>query len=63
MALKSKLIPFDKNWGKKFEGEAALLKSIFGKSVIAIHHVGSTAIPGICAKPEIDIHVNASGEF
>lgn len=41
----------------KFAKEAQLIKEIFGKSALAVHHVGSTAIPGIYAKPEIDIHV------
>jgi len=37
--------------------EAECLKEVFGDSVIEIHHVGSTAIPGTYAKPEIDVLV------
>jgi len=57
MALKNKLIPFQADWALKFRKEAELIAQVFGESAIAIHHVGSTAIPGIYAKPEIDIHV------
>lgn len=57
MALKNKLVPSQKDWVEKFSSEAELIRAVFGRSVIAIHHVGSTAIPGIYAKPEIDIHV------
>lgn len=57
MALKNKLISFQKEWALKYEKEADLIAKVFGDSAIAIHHVGSTAIPGIYAKPEIDIHV------
>jgi GrpB-like predicted nucleotidyltransferase (UPF0157 family) len=35
--------------------EAARIRSALGDLVVAVHHIGSTAIPGICAKPIIDI--------
>jgi GrpB-like predicted nucleotidyltransferase (UPF0157 family) len=57
MALKNKLIPFQDDWALKFREEAELIAKVFGESAIAIYHVGSTSIPGIYAKPEIDIHV------
>ena len=61
MALTNKLVPFDERWKKKFLEEAESLKGVFGDSVIEIHHVGSTAIPGIYAKPEIDVLVVIKG--
>ena len=44
-------------WCAFFEKEAGQLAVIFGTQLVAIHHIGSTAIPGIKAKPIIDILV------
>ena len=44
-------------WSACFEKEAAHLALIFGPQLVAIHHIGSTAIPGIKAKPIIDMLV------
>ena len=44
-------------WSEFFEKEAAHFAVIFGTQLVAIHHIGSTAIPGIKAKPIIDILV------
>jgi GrpB-like predicted nucleotidyltransferase (UPF0157 family) len=40
-----------------FEAEAANLAAVFGEQVVAIEHVGSTAVPGLVAKAIIDIMV------
>ncbi len=45
-------------WGRFFEKEKQILTDIFGDS--AIEHVGSTAIPGVSAKPIIDIIIAVS---
>lgn len=51
------LAPYSEKWPVEFEKEKSRLLEILGKWVIAIEHVGSTAIPGICAKPVIDIMI------
>jgi GrpB-like predicted nucleotidyltransferase (UPF0157 family) len=43
------------SWRKDFEVEAARIRSALGEVLVVIHHIGSTAIPGIYAKPIIDI--------
>jgi GrpB-like predicted nucleotidyltransferase (UPF0157 family) len=45
----------DPTWRAKFEGEADQIAGVLGGVVTAIHHIGSTSIPGIFAKPVIDI--------
>ncbi|MEO8458093.1 MAG: GrpB family protein [Chloroflexota bacterium] len=42
-------------WPATFEAERVLLQDAIGEWAIAIEHVGSTSIPGIAAKPIIDI--------
>ena len=52
-----KLFPYNPKWEKLFEKEKQLLKKTFGDTIIGIEHIGSTAIPGVPAKPIIDIDV------
>jgi GrpB-like predicted nucleotidyltransferase (UPF0157 family) len=49
------LVPHDPRWSAEFERESRLLASLFEPELVAIHHIGSTAIPGIVAKPVIDM--------
>jgi GrpB-like predicted nucleotidyltransferase (UPF0157 family) len=50
------IVPYDPAWPRLFEVERALLERVLAPwSESGIHHVGSTAIPGIAAKPIIDI--------
>ena len=45
----------DPAWSRQYEVEAQLLRLVYGSELVTIHHVGSTSIPGIYAKPVIDI--------
>jgi len=45
----------DPDWPANFQREAGLIVRELGRLVVAIHHIGSTSIPGIFAKPVIDI--------
>lgn len=49
------LKPYDKAWNQAFEAEAERLRSAVGKRIVALEHVGSTAIEGLAAKPIIDM--------
>jgi GrpB-like predicted nucleotidyltransferase (UPF0157 family) len=55
MALTSQIQPYDPSWPRQYADEAARLAPIFGTTLVEMHHVGSTAAPGLAAKPEIDI--------
>ena len=49
------VVPPDPTWKHRFEAEAEHITGALGDLVSTIHHVGSTAVPGLCAKPIIDI--------
>ena len=51
------VVDYDPVWIAAFETEAATLNAVFGKRAIKVHHIGSTAVPGLEAKPIIDILV------
>ena len=52
------VVGYDAIWPLKFEAEQAALQECIGPWVTAgIHHVGSTSVPGLVAKPVIDILV------
>lgn len=55
MVRKVEVVPYRTEWTLQYELEADLLRRIFGKQVVAVYHFGSTSIPGISAKPIIDI--------
>jgi len=61
MPLTSSITDYDDRWPRFFEAEAKRLRPIFGDMCVEIHHVGSTAVEGLAAKPEIDILVVVSG--
>ncbi|WP_338801937.1 GrpB family protein [Pseudomonas sp. RSB 5.4] len=66
MALTSKITPYNPTWPARFLADKSLIASAFGDELLAIHHVGSTSVPKLAAKPEIDVlievhdHRNAS---
>jgi GrpB-like predicted nucleotidyltransferase (UPF0157 family)/N-acetylglutamate synthase-like GNAT family acetyltransferase len=49
------LSPYNEDWTRLFKEEAVRIKEALGENCITIHHIGSTAIPGIDAKPIIDM--------
>ena len=51
-------MPYDPTWPARFEAERAAIAEAIGESIVyGIHHVGSTAVPGLAAKPIIDVLV------
>jgi len=52
-----RLVPHSEEWGGLFKEEAARIATCLQGKVFDIEHVGSTAVPGIPAKPIIDIAV------
>lgn len=55
-----KLCEHHDEWANLYEQEKQLLKDTFGDRIIAMEHIGSTAIPGVPAKPIIGINAAIS---
>jgi len=52
---KVEVVPHDPRWRDEFEAEAKHVAAALGDNVVAVHHIGSTAIPNIYAKPVVDL--------
>lgn len=49
------MVPHDPTWRREFDREAARLRDALGSETVDVHHMGSTAVPSIHAKPVIDV--------
>lgn len=49
------LVEYDPEWPTLYEREAARIAGALGDRVLLLEHVGSTSVPGLAAKPRIDI--------
>ena len=54
------VVPHDRGWTQRFEREGQTIRTALAATVVAIHHIGSTSIARIYAKPIIDILVEAT---
>lgn len=52
------IAPYDPAWPARFAEEAERIRRAFGELALRIEHVGSTSVPGLAAKPVIDIQVS-----
>jgi len=57
--IKIELLPFTPKWIESFKQEKRVLQALIGK-VVAIEHIGSTAIPDLMSKPTIDILIGVN---
>jgi GrpB-like predicted nucleotidyltransferase (UPF0157 family) len=55
-----RLVPHNAEWAQIYEGERARIQAAIGPHILDVQHVGSTSIPGIAAKPIIDIAVGVA---
>jgi GrpB-like predicted nucleotidyltransferase (UPF0157 family) len=51
------LVEYDPHWPVLFEQAAEQIRGALGDAALQIHHVGSTSVPGLMAKPFIDINL------
>jgi GrpB-like predicted nucleotidyltransferase (UPF0157 family) len=46
---------YDPAWPERFRQEAKKIRAALGEAALAIEHIGSTSVPGLAAKPIVDI--------
>lgn len=49
------VVPYRDEWARLYEEERAMVASLLGDNLQDIYHIGSTAVPGLAAKPVIDM--------
>jgi GrpB-like predicted nucleotidyltransferase (UPF0157 family) len=49
------VVPYDDAWPRLFEVEADRLRAVLGTNLRVLEHVGSTSVPGLVAKPVVDL--------
>ena len=52
-----KIVDYDRTWPYHFDKHAKVIADALGAEVLRIEHIGSTSVPGLAAKPIIDILV------
>jgi GrpB-like predicted nucleotidyltransferase (UPF0157 family) len=52
-----RIVDYDPSWPERFEVERARIANALGRDAGRIEHVGSTSVPGLAAKPVVDIMV------
>jgi GrpB-like predicted nucleotidyltransferase (UPF0157 family) len=49
------VVDYDPGWPGRYEREAGAIRGELGDQVVLVEHVGSTSVPGLAAKPIIDV--------
>ncbi|HBN83736.1 MAG TPA: hypothetical protein DDZ89_07805 [Clostridiales bacterium] len=57
------LSEYNPEWPEWYAEEKANLERLLGESMVRIQHIGSTAVPGLTAKPTVDILLEAAKNF
>lgn len=50
-----RIVEYDPEWPSRFEVHAGRIREALGEAALGIEHIGSTAVPGLAAKPIIDM--------
>jgi GrpB-like predicted nucleotidyltransferase (UPF0157 family) len=54
------VVPYDERWPEAFGREEGRLAALLGPAAVAIHHIGSTSVLGLWAKPVLDVLVETA---
>jgi len=57
-----RIVPYDPNWPRVYEEEKPVILQQVGHIVCSINHIGSTSVPGLAAKPIVDIIAGVDGK-
>src|SRR4030095_12892193 len=55
LTAKLQVVDYDPEWPGLFEREADRIRAVLGERAVQLEHIGSTSVPGLAAKPIIDI--------
>lgn len=55
-----RIVAYDRTWPVLFDAEAASIRKVLMSLALRIEHVGSTSVPGLAAKPVIDIQISVA---
>jgi GrpB-like predicted nucleotidyltransferase (UPF0157 family) len=59
-ATEVSMVPHNPSWPARYQQIARLIRAALGPGVLAVAHVGSTSVPGLDAKPVIDVDLGGS---
>ena len=54
------VVPYDEEWPRLFSSLGASLRAALGDIALRIDHIGSTSVPGLAAKPIIDVQISVA---
>lgn len=52
-----RVVAYDRRWPAHFAEQAAAMREHLGGVALRIDHIGSTAVPGLAAKPIVDVQI------
>ena len=55
------IVPYDPDWPRIFEAEKKLIQAMIGGIIRSLEHCGSTSVPGLWAKPIVDVIAGVDG--
>ncbi len=55
------VMPYDPTWPAQFEAAMSEILAAIGPVVVRLEHIGSTSVPGLAAKPTVDMMASVRG--
>lgn len=58
--MRVEIVPYDPAWPHRFQTLAGRLREALGPVAVRIDHIGSTSVPGLAAKPIVDVQISVA---